>query len=106
MSQFARAGFGIFLKSAHTLPRVNRQTVRVVRVMNSEMERNGVPMSEEHQKVAQDSITSGDDLCAFLVKENPHVLKSTGSGWAYQSGYMFHKYIVAIKVDSVKAEDE
>ncbi len=58
--------------------------------MNNEMARNNVPMTQAHYEAATQSIRRGDHLCQYLTSENQHVLDSTGSGFVYHAGRLFH----------------
>jgi RHS repeat-associated protein len=76
------------------LNKPNWITSNVISVMNEEMARNNVPMSEGHYQAAKDSINRGDNLLDFLKAENPHVLKSTGRGDIYYIGKGFHRVFI------------
>ena len=88
-----RSEFTNFFNDPTNMKKANEVTWHTVTVMNYEMARNNVPMTQAHFEVATESIRSGDTICTFLTNENKHVLSSTGSGVVYDAGYKFHKLI-------------
>jgi hypothetical protein len=85
-----RSEFTNYLSDPKNQEKADRVAFYTVGLMNHEMVRNKVPMSLAHYEAATESLGGGDTLCGFLVKENKHVLDSTGSGFIYNAGYAFH----------------
>ena len=76
-------------------------TVELLRKMNDQMIKNKILMTKGHFDTAIESIDRGDNIVEFTVSENPHVLKSSGSGWAYKLGFGYHKGL-ALMIKPVK----
>lgn len=89
-----RAFFTEFLNSNPS--GANPCALAIVRSMNSQMVNEKVPMSREHYHAAAQSLSEGDRICGFLMKENSHVVNSTATGGpVYKAGKAFHSNVVA-----------
>ena len=88
-----RSEFTKFFNDPTNMEKASGVTWHTVGMMNYEMERNNVPMTQAHFEVATESLRRGDTICTFLASENKHVLSSTGSGVVYDAGYKFHELI-------------
>jgi hypothetical protein len=95
-----RPMFTDFLKTPP--PESNWVAFGVVKQMNNQMVREGVAMSEEHYKVAIDSLSKGSTICEFLQAENTHVLSSEGTGCVYSAGKLFHQAVYFTKNSASK----
>lgn len=95
MSQFPdyRSKFTDFFSDPTTYQKSHPATFHIVRGMNNRMAANNVPMTKEHYDAATSSILKGDTVCSFMIAENPHVMKSTGSGVLYNMGKAAHTVI-------------
>ena len=89
-----RPEFTEYLGKPETRERANMVTRTVVSGMNSQMAREGQPMTEAHYRAAVTSMDRGDSLCGFLKAENEHVIHSTGDGCVYTAGKKFHEHVV------------
>lgn len=85
-----RPQFTAFLSDSRHQQDANLVTWHTIKLMNDEMVRNNVPMTQAHFEAATRSLLQGDTICRFLAAENQHVLLSNGSGFVYQAGFVFH----------------
>lgn len=85
-----RPQFTAFLSDSRHQQHANLVTWHTIKLMNDEMVRNNVPMTQAHFEAATRSLLQGDTICRFLAAENQHVLLSNGSGFIYRAGFIFH----------------
>lgn len=97
-----RSEFTSFLGQNH--PTASKETLELVRLVNSQMVRENIPMTRDHYLVAKSSILRGDGPIQYVAYENPHVVKSSGNGPVYallvsfqrNSGFQISAFIIRL----------
>ncbi|HEU0142060.1 MAG TPA: hypothetical protein VFQ79_20220 [Bryobacteraceae bacterium] len=70
--------------------------LEMVSKINDGLERDGVPMTQEHFEIATGSLDNGDCLPKFVFKEHRCVMASEGRGVTYGAGRFFHSMLEGI----------
>ncbi len=70
--------------------------LEMVSKINDGLERDGVPMTQEHFEIATGSLDNGDCLPKFVFKEHKCVMASEGWGTTYGAGRFFHSMLEGI----------